>query len=87
LGSDETGDAIFAASTPRITPIAPPITAIVEDSIRNCKRMSLRRAPMALRMPISLVRSVTLTSMIFMMTMPPTTKEIEAIAMVTMKKD
>ncbi len=40
--------------------------------------MSLRRAPIALRMPISRVRSVTLTSMMFMTPMPPTSREIAA---------
>ena len=35
------------------------------------------RAPSALRMPISRVRSVTLTSMMFMITMPPTTSEMQ----------
>ena len=38
------------------------------------------RAPMAMRMPISRVRSVTDTSMMFMMPMPPTSSEIEAMA-------
>ena len=38
--------------------------------------MSARRAPIALRMPISRVRSVTVTSMMFMMPMPPTSSEI-----------
>ena len=37
-------------------------------------------------MPISRVRSVTETSMMFMITMPPTINEIEAIATVTTKK-
>ncbi len=37
-------------------------------------------APMALRTPISRVRSVTLTSMMFMMPMPPTISEIAPIA-------
>jgi len=35
-------------------------------------------APMAIRMPISRVRSVTDTSMMFMMPMPPTMREMEA---------
>ena len=38
------------------------------------------RAPIALRMPISRVRSVTDTSMMFMMPMPPTSSEMPAIA-------
>ena len=37
--------------------------------------MSDRRAPSALRSPISRVRSVTTISMMFMMTMPPTTSD------------
>ena len=36
------------------------------------------RAPVAMRMPISRVRSVTLTSMMFMTPMPPTSSEIAA---------
>ena len=59
---------------------------MVEDSIKNCRRMSLWRAPSDLRRPISRVRSVTETSMMFMMTMPPTTSEMEAMRMVTPKK-
>ena len=42
--------------------------------------MSRARAPMAQRMPISRVRSVTETSMMFMIPMPPTRREIEAMA-------
>ena len=38
--------------------------------------MSRRRAPSALRRPISRVRSLTTISMMFMMTMPPTTSDI-----------
>ena len=36
------------------------------------------RAPIAMRMPISRVRSVTETSMMFMIPMPPTTSETAA---------
>ena len=49
------------------------------DSMRNCIRMLPRAAPMALRMPISRVRSLTLTSMMFMMPMPPTNSEMAAM--------
>ena len=38
------------------------------------------RAPTAIRRPISRVRSVTETSMMFMMPTPPTTSEIRATA-------
>ena len=37
-------------------------------------------APIALRMPISRVRSVTVTSMMFMTPMPPTSSEMAATA-------
>jgi hypothetical protein len=40
--------------------------------------MSERRAPTALRMPISRVRSVTDTSMMFITPIPPTSSEIAA---------
>jgi hypothetical protein len=49
-------------------------------STRNCVSTSDPRAPIAMRMPISRVRSVTETSMMFMMPMPPTTSDIDAIA-------
>ncbi len=42
--------------------------------------MSLPCAPTAMRMPISRVRSVTLTSMMFIIPMPPTTSDTNAIA-------
>ncbi len=53
------------------------------DSMRNWARMSRRFAPSALRMPISRVRSVTVMSMMFMMPMPPTTREMPAISVMT----
>ena len=48
-------------------------------STRNWRRMSRPRAPTASRMPISRVRSVTETSMMFMIPTPPTTSEMPAI--------
>ena len=42
--------------------------------------MSERRAPSAILRPISRVRSVTDTSMMFMMPMPPTMSEMAAVA-------
>ena len=47
-------------------------------SVRNCISTFCRVAPMALRMPISRVRSVTETNMMFMMPMPPTSSEMPA---------
>ena len=60
-------------------PMRPPRSDRVRASTRNWARMSRPRAPMALRMPISRVRSRTETSMMFMIPMPPTISEIEAI--------
>jgi hypothetical protein len=45
--------------------------------------MSRRRAPMALRTPISCVRSVTETSMMFITPMPPTNRPIELSTAIT----
>ncbi len=42
--------------------------------------MCFRRAPIALRIPISRVRSVTVTSMMFITPIPPTSSEIAATA-------
>ena len=61
-------------------PISPPTSDSVTASTRNCARMSRPRAPTAMRRPISRVRSVTDTSMMFMMPMPPTRSETDAIA-------
>ena len=65
---------------PQMIPIKPPTELSVTASIKNCVRMSLPWAPTAMRTPISRVRSVTLTSMMFMMPIPPTTSETPAIA-------
>ena len=60
-------------------PITPPNTLIMIDSIRNWNRICRPFAPIDIRKPISLVRSVTETYMIFMIPMPPTSKEIPPI--------
>src|ERR671926_132849 len=57
--------------TAKSTPSTPPRNVSIIASKRNCRTMSLRRAPIALRTPISFVRSVTLTSMMFITPMPP----------------
>jgi hypothetical protein len=44
----------------------------------NRQSSTLARAPTAIRSPISRVRSVTDTSMMFMMPTPPTTSAISA---------
>ena len=63
------------APTPTRTPISPPVTDISTDSMRNCSEMTGPVAPTAMRRPISLVRSVTETSMMFMMPIPATRSE------------
>src|ERR1039458_10532697 len=52
----------------RTTPASPPTAESTDDSTRYWYRMSRRRAPSDLRMPISCVRSVTTANMMFMMT-------------------
>ena len=49
-------------------------------SVTNWARIAVRGAPMALRIPISRVRSVTVTSMMFITPIPPTSSEIAATA-------
>ena len=46
----------------------------------NCRRMAVLGAPRALRVPISRVRSVTETVMMFMTPMPPTSRLMAAMA-------
>ena len=65
---------------PSITPMTPPIRQSTIDSVINCMRMAELRAPSALRVPISRVRSVTDTVMMFMTPMPPTSRLMAAMA-------
>ena len=60
------------------------IAASVADSSKNCFRMSDCRAPRLFLMPISFVRSVTATSMMFMMTIAPTINAMVGTTMITM---
>jgi hypothetical protein len=64
-------------------PSRPPNRDRITDSTRNCRRMSRRRAPRALRTPISRMRSVTDTSMMFMTTTPPTMRLMPVTTTVT----
>ena len=57
---------------PITMPASPPLTLRNIASARNCSSTCRRRAPIAMRSPISRVRSVTDTSRMFMMPMPPT---------------
>ena len=67
-------------------PIKPPKTESTSASMRNCMTICERRAPIARRIPISRVRSVTDASMMFMMPIPPTRSEMPAIAPRTIEK-
>jgi hypothetical protein len=59
-------------------PSRPPAIPRTTASARNCRSTSRARAPTAMRSPISRVRSVTDTSMMFMIPTPPTSSETEA---------
>ena len=69
-------DTTLTAST---TPMMPPQAERIADSVRNWISTSRVLAPRAFRIPISRVRSVTETSMMFIMPMPPTRREMAAI--------
>jgi hypothetical protein len=56
------------------------IPVMVHDSIKNCVRISHEVAPIAFRMPISRVRSVTETSITFIIPIHHTKSDIPAIA-------
>ena len=61
-------------------PMTPPMQPSTTASIKNCISTSRAVAPIARRTPISRVRSVTDTNMIFMMPMPPTSRLTAATA-------
>src|SRR5438046_8381706 len=85
-GSGESRSTSAAMAAPPSTPRRPPSSASVTDSARNWRRMSRRRAPTDLRMPISRVRSFTLISMMFMITIPPTTMPMPTTVGTTVNK-
>ena len=57
----------------------PPMMQMTTDSMINCTRILPLVAPKAFRVPISRVRSVMETSMMFITPMPPTTRLIPAM--------
>ena len=67
------------ATQPMRMPIRPPRELVTAASITNCRMITLLSAPRDFRMPISRVRSVTDTSIIFMTPTPATSREIPAI--------
>ena len=79
VGAPDTCATTFDRMIPSTTPMIPPILVSTEASVRNCPRIIFFLAPMAFFRPISLVRSVTDTSMIFITPIPPTRREILAI--------
>ena len=60
-------------------PMTPPRAEVAAASMTNCSIIYRSLAPRDFRTPISRVRSVTDTSIIFIMPMPPTTREMAAI--------
>ena len=79
VGAPESLETTFDRTIPTITPMIPPILVSMAASVRNWKRMTFFLAPIAFFRPISLVRSVTDTSMMFITPIPPTSREILAI--------
>ena len=73
-------DPISPIMVPRIMPKNPPMMQMMTDSMINCFLMSPLVAPKAFLIPISLVLSVTDTRRIFITPMPPTKREIAAMA-------
>ena len=61
-------------------PMSAPIQVTIKDSLRNSKTIWDLEAPIAFLIPISFVRSDTLTIMTFIIPSPATNKEIAAIA-------
>ena len=59
--------------------MAPPIRQMIMASMINCIRIDWLVAPSAFLVPISLVRSVMDTSIMFITPMPPTSREMPAI--------
>ena len=64
---------------PSAAPSTPPARPSTVASTRNCRRIAAGGAPSALRSPISRVRSVTETSMMFITPMPPTSSDSAAM--------
>ena len=71
---------VLDTPTPSEIPIAPPSNDSTTASVKNCTLTFDGLAPTAMRIPISLVRSLTDTSIMFMMPIPPTRSEIDATA-------
>ena len=77
LSSSSPPESSITIALPTMMPIIPPVPVSVIASNKNCQVMSRLRAPIALRTPISRVRSVTETSMMFITPIPPISSPIE----------
>ena len=64
---------------PIASPVRPPTNPMRADSATNCRMIAPWLAPMALRMPISRVRSATDIVIVFTTDRPPTSSEISAM--------
>ena len=64
---------------PTAMPMKPPIELVTAASMTNWERIVRRFAPSAFRIPISRVRSVTETSMMFITPTPATRREMPAM--------
>ena len=73
-----------APETPSKSPISPPMRHRIMDSVRNWNNIVDVLAPRAFRMPISRVRYVMETSIIFITPIPPTTRDIALTAAMNM---
>ena len=78
VGQWSTDVTIYELLRPSKMPSVPPSKQSTTASVKNCRMISPGSAPTAIRRPISRVLSVTETSMMFMMPIPPTTSEIIA---------
>ena len=72
-------DINLARPIPVNTPTIPPMEVSTTASVKNWNRMAFFLAPMAFLRPISFVLSVTVTNIMFITPIPPTSKEIPAI--------
>ena len=85
-GTFITKDTNAAAATPNNNPIKPPIRQRIMDSVRNWNIIVPVLAPRAFLIPISRVRSVMETSIIFITPIPPTISEIALTAAINIVK-
>ena len=69
----------YEVTTPSKEPMIPPLKVKITASVKNWLIIIFFLAPKAFLKPISRVRSVTVTNIIFMIPIPPTKREMAAI--------